>query len=629
MDSTTRQAGESVPNGRVRRRRFLAVAGGAATAAILAACGETPVVPTSAPTSAPVTRMATTSAATPATTGAMVPPPTVAPTMTAATAVATTAPATAATAAPAPTTTARPTTAAAAMTAGGNDAVIPSPNPEIGVPEAYRRLPPPFKAVPETPGRGGRTTAFVISYDPPAPGRENNRYWQELDKRLGTAFDATIAPSADYEAKFAAVIAGGDLPDLVFFSPPPGYERVLLQGAFTDLTPYLTGDGLKEYPNLARFPAAVWRNSALNKKIYGVPRPRFIATSTFYFRQDWAEKVGFATQKNADDVFNMFVGMSKMDPDGNGRADTFGISSNSPRPTLAMTNFAAMFRAPNEWRLNPDGTLTHMIETDEYRATLDFARRLWAAGAYHPDAANLTTNQNKDLFYAGKIGAYDDGLSGLFSSAGARAKTRELNPTSKVSGWVPPGHDGGKPSFHRAIGYFGFTAIPARVGRMGAERVKELLRLMNYFAAPIGSEENTFLAYGLENVHFTYKNGLPVKNDLGKAEIGTVSGTQGVVLAGLTNPPQVALYDEPGDAEEMQKLQANLLSTGIDNPTWGYYSPTAAMSNAILAQLRADALASVITGRSPLASWNDTIRDWRSRGGDAIRKEYEAAIKGA
>ena len=625
MDSTTRQVSIRVLGGRVRRRHFLSVAGGAATAAILAACGETPAAPTTAPTAAvPATRAVTTGAAT----GGTTTPATMSATTTAPTTAATAPTAAATTAAATPPTTAATTAATTgAMTAGSNDAIIPSPNPEIGVPDAYRRLPPPFKAVPETPGRGGRTSAFVISYDPPAPGRENNRYWQELDKRLGTAFDATIAPSADYEAKFAAVIAGGDLPDLVFFSPPPGYERVLLQGAFTDLTPYLTGDGLREFPNLARFPSAVWRNSALNKKIYGVPRPRFIATSTFYFRQDWAEKVGFGTQKTADDVFNMFVGMSKMDPDGNGKADTFGLSSNSPRPTLAVTNFAAMFRAPNEWRLNPDGSLTHMIETDEYRQTLDFARRLWAAGGYHPDAANLTTNQNKDLFYGGKIGAYDDGLSGLFSSAGARAKTRELNPTSKVTGWVPPGHDGGKPTFHRAIGYFGFTAIPAKVGR-DKERVKELLRLLNYFAAPIGSEENTFLAYGLENVHFTYKNGLPVKNDLGKAEIGTVSGTQGVVLAGLTNPPQVALYDEPGDAEEMQKLQANLLSTGIDNPTWGYYSPTAAMSSAILAQLRADALASVVTGRSPLASWNDTVRDWRSRGGDMMRKEYEAAIKG-
>lgn len=35
-----------------------------------------------------------------------------------------------------------------------------------------------------------------------------------------------------------------------------------------------------------------------------------------------------------------------------------------------------MFRAPNNWRLNSDGTLQKDFETDEYKAALEFTNKL-------------------------------------------------------------------------------------------------------------------------------------------------------------------------------------------------------------------------------------------------------------
>lgn len=504
---------------------------------------------------------------------------------------------------------------------------IPSPNPDLGVPDAYTKLTPPFpKSVPMIPGKGGKVTAFLINYDPPVPPKSDNLYWQELEKRLGVTYDATMVDSSGYEQKFAATLAGGDIPDLTFFSPPPGYEKILLQGAFTDLTEYLTGSALKDYPNLAAFPSVLWKNVALNKKIYGVPRPRLLGSNSFYFRQDWAEKTGHGVQKNADDVFDMFVKMAKNNPDG--KKDAYGLSASSPRPQFAVDILCQMFRAPNTWRLNGDGSLTHTWESDEYKQAIAYTRRLWEAGAFHPDTATNGTQQNKDLFYSSRIGAYNDGFPGLFGSGGARGQTRKLSaPNSNVTSWVPPGFDGGKGVYHKAIGYFGFTAIPAKVGK-DKERVKELLRVLNWLAAPIGSEENTFTAYGIEGTHFTFKDALPVKNDRGRAEIGVVSGgAQGIVLASLTNPPQVALYDQAGDAEEAQQVQAKLLANGIENAVWGYYSQTNSQQGALLAQLQGDALASVITGREQLGYWDTFLKDWRSRGGDQARKEFQDSIK--
>lgn len=594
------------------RRTVLRAALGVAGTTILAACGGNATTPTtggSAPTTA-------------ATVGATATTARPAGTATGATGGAAATTASSVTVAGSPT---RASTSPASSPAGAASPAAQAvdgkiPSPAEGVPDAYTKLPKPYKSSTSPPGKGGKVTAFQITYDPPTPGRDQNQYWQELEKRMNVSpYEVTLAPSANYDEKFAATIAGGDIPDLVMFTPPPGYARLLQQGAFTDLTSYLTGDGLKEFPNLATFPSVLWKNVAFNKKIYGVPRPRFLANNAFYFRQDWAEKVGFGQQKNADDVFNMFVAMTKNDPDGNGKPDTFGLSSSSPRPGMALDVLQQLYRVPNGWRQNPDGTLTRSFETEEFKQALAYTRKLWEAGAFHPDAATLTTNQNKDLFFGSKIGAYSDGLAGLMGSGGARGKTHELTPNANVTAWVPVGHDGGKPTYHKYIGFFGFTAISAKAGK-DKERVKELLRILNYMASPFGSEEAIFNGNGIEGVHHTVKpDGTRIKTDLGKTEIGP--------LTGLTNAPQVAYYDVAGDAQDMQKIQVDLLSTAIDNPTWGLFSQTEVAKSAELTQLEADRRVAIVLGREPLSAWDQFIKDWKSRGGDQIRKEYEEALK--
>ncbi|MCA1667038.1 MAG: hypothetical protein LC793_06495, partial [Thermomicrobia bacterium] len=112
---------------------------------------------------------------------------------------------------------------AAASPVAAVDGKIPSSNPQAGIPDAFTKLPPPFTSVPNIPGKGSHVTVFNITYDPPVPGKSDNMFWQELEKRLGVTWDVTLAPRADYEAKFATVLASGDLPDFVYLTPPPGW----------------------------------------------------------------------------------------------------------------------------------------------------------------------------------------------------------------------------------------------------------------------------------------------------------------------------------------------------------------------------------------------------------------------
>jgi putative aldouronate transport system substrate-binding protein len=98
---------------------------------------------------------------------------------------------------------------------------------------------------------------------------------------------------------------------------------------------------------------------------------------------------------------------------------------------------------------------------------------------------------------------------------------------------VPPGHDGGKAVTDNSQGFIGFAAIPAKLGREEA-RVTELLRVCDYCRAPSGSEEATFVRYGLPGVHHDLKEGFPGLTDAGKAEIGALSNIAGATMSSST-----------------------------------------------------------------------------------------------
>jgi putative aldouronate transport system substrate-binding protein len=77
----------------------------------------------------------------------------------------------------------------------------------------------------------------------------------------------------------------------------------------------------------------------------------------------------------------------------------------------------------------------------------------------------------------------------------------------------------------------------------------------------------------------------------------------------------------------MQQWCKDQLAFGIDNPTYGLYSPTAIAKNAELQTLTNDRMVAIITGREPLTSFDGFVNDWRSRGGDQMRKEFEQELK--
>jgi len=618
----------------VSRRRLLRTAlAGAATAAsgaLLAACGGTeaptePAAPTAAAAAKPTVATSSTMAVSPAATGisATVAPAAVATSgATSAAPNATSASASAPVPVPSPAGTTGHTGSAAPVPTPDASGKIPSLAP--GVPDAYTKFPAPFKSVAMIPGKGTKVTALIVAYNPPPPPREQNKWWQELEKRLGITFEPIIQPADGYPEKLSSLVASGSLPDLTFlyFEQVPDQYKAIQQGAYTDLTSELSGASLKQYPNLALFPDYLWKNSAVSGKLYGAPRSLLLTGAQMMWRKDWAEKFGNPAPKNADEFADLMTKFTKGDPNGTGKQDSYAIHT-IQQFAFGLSFFSNMFRVPNLWRKNPDSTLTAYLETEEFKNTLAYQKRLYDLGIFHPDTATGNRTQRKDYITSGKVGMVEDALTSWAGANpnGYRDTARKLNnnPKINVTTIVPPGFDGGKATIDLGTGFTGVAAVPAKVGK-DKERVKELMRVIDYFSAPYFSEEWTFLNYGLEGIHHMKQaDGTLVKTDQGVQEIGDLNN--------LSGPLTTYWYPIPGDAQEAQLAVRDILALGQENPVQSVFSPTNSAKAGILNQMRIDRVGSIVTGRDPLSALDGFVKDWRAAGGDQARKEYEQALK--
>lgn len=518
--------------------------------------------------------------------------------------------------------------ASSALRAGAQDAATPQvPEGAIvsdveGVPNAYTKYPEPFTTVDEVPGNGDTVSMLTLSYSPPPTPHDENTFWTGLEERLGVTWKADVVPISGYAEKIATVFAGGDLPDLFYLLPGPSrpiiYEA-MDQGAFHDLTDFVTSDAINEYPNLAALPDYLWDAVRINGRVWGFPKPVLRNNDPTYYRKDFADALGVEIT-DGESLSEFLVGVSKDDPDGNGKADTFGLSPYGGAWDAQMIN--QVFRVPYGWRLNDDGTLTNSIETDEYRQALAFCRDLYEAGAYHPDAASLTVEQATDLMKAGQTGMGYNGFAAVFGASGFLHTVNQVVPDADVEPIVLPGHDGGEGVTYRTQGFFGLTAISAKAAQ-DEDKLHELLRILDYLFAPFGSEEFTFLNYGIVGEHSDELEGGGFElNDKGRAD-------RSALVYPFLSENFFYYPGVPGEAERAQKFNEEMAKVAIENPTAGIYSKAAADTGAVTAQLVSDKYTEIVTGRAELDSWDDVIEDWRSRGGDDQRAEYEEAIKTA
>lgn len=509
--------------------------------------------------------------------------------------------------------------------------VLPSPIPAhpadgevistiANVPPAFVSYPKPWVSVPEKPGKGGSFTTMQINYQPPPPTLSKNTWLQEFNRRIGATQKATLVSDETIAQKTQTFIGSGDLPDIFYLNlgKAPAAVSAVQQGAFIDLSEYLSGTGDKAFPNLGRIPQVSWQNSAISGGLFGVPRPEpLLASGMPLYRADWVRRMGGSFPTNADEFADFLKAFHSGNPIGTGQK-TWAWGSVSPGDQECIMT---MFGVPNLWLLSGD-KLVKDIESDEFEACLEWLVTMWKAGVFHPNSASNTYQQHQDLWTSGQLGLFGYGLLPGLTYLPFTPVKGVKDPYNDIAPVLSPGVHGGKGHYYQGIGNYGMFCIPAKHAKDKA-RVRELLGIIDYMAAPFGSEEFTFMNYGIEGHNYSMKNGIPTPstNTALQAELASAYGP---------SPFEVNIFipGPPSHSVSVQKYYEESVPGSVANPVANLITPTLIAKDADLTRTIHDGFIAIVTGRQSLSGGLKSLRhQWASQGGEKLRQELQDALQ--
>jgi putative aldouronate transport system substrate-binding protein len=503
---------------------------------------------------------------------------------------------------------------------------LPSTGP--GIDDGFVNYPRnPARALPdEAPGLGSTVSYFGYGYYTPPTPLDQNPAWQEVNRQLNVTVMPSSASAPDYPAKLATMMAGNDLPDIMYLlSGLAAAQNIprFLQAICADLSPYLSGDNIKRFPNLAAIPAYAWRSagSVIDGRVYTIPIPAALTGvyTLFHNTEMWDAEIGPGyVPTSAADFKRVLQQLNRP------QENRWAIAAFAPRsgadPSYALPAFASVFGAPNGWALDSSGKLIRDRETDEYKAAVDYVRDLVASGLYHPNQPTYNQATVRADFVGRRFAVTQASPGGPWADLWFRGLQQNPPMHSKP---IPlfPAEPGGKLSHYQHQGFIGANAFK----KASSERIEELLRIANWLAAPFGSQEHMLLNYGLPELDYSLDtNGNPVPTDRGLQDSLYVGWTY------IARPP-VVLYNAgiPDYARIQQAVQQELLAHAVADPTIGHYSETSFGKGKVVDQTFVEGIDQIIAARRPMSDFDGLVKDWADNGGDQMRREFMESIASA
>jgi putative aldouronate transport system substrate-binding protein len=288
---------------------------------------------------------------------------------------------------------------------------------------------------------------------------------------------------------------------------------------------------------------------------------------------------------------------------------------------LGIGGYAQMFGAPNMWGMDSSGKVVRDRETEQFKAAVGYVRDLWTSGLYWPDAP--TNNDQRANFVGKKFAVSVEGFGNSWNDFWLRGL--QQNPQTHFDIILPFAADANtKVQSYITGGYISTNVMK----KASPDRVKEILRIVDYLAKPFGTQEDLLITYGLAPADYTIAaDGNPTLTTDGK------SRSQYVPWQYLGERPYATYYAGiPDYAKHVNQVEIAIVDPkiAVADVTLGYYSPTQASAAGKQAdQAFQDGLNNIMVARDPLSNLDQLVKTWQDAAGNKIKSEYNEAIAAA
>ncbi|MGG1554587.1 extracellular solute-binding protein [Paenibacillus ferrarius] len=458
-------------------------------------------------------------------------------------------------------------------------------------------------------------TLSLIQPDGGRVWRDDNPVTKLIEKRTNVKLSVNMLPNNDFNSKYNALAASGEIPDMSRLGSFD-YQKFVDQGLFLDVTPYLD----QFAPNLIKnLKPELWELTKYNGKQYVIPYENAAGKEVPVIRRDWLDVLNMKMPTNLDEFEQIMKAFTYGDPDRNGKNDTYGIGTVNTYAESFMPIFGAFGISPgmfaNSVPMNSylkDNKIYPVAISSEYKAALSYIKNLWDAKVIDPEIFTIKSDQATQKAAQGRIGYFNAWWSFAPQTLGQQLKMKEIVPNSD---WEPvfPGIKG--PEGKSGMLSFGNLGAVVAISSK-TKNVEAILRFLDYLSTDEGWELSH---YGIKGEHYNdiYSGRTPVGQKafdekwldplsqiVSRQELGqrvSVSSKDPVQIENNRFIETAAKYNLYQDVFYGIPLTDEQKSYGPD-----------------VAKYEEEMFIKFVTGKEQLSKWDDYVAAWKRKGGEAL-----------
>ncbi|WNR45553.1 type 2 periplasmic-binding domain-containing protein [Paenibacillus roseipurpureus] len=346
--------------------------------------------------------------------------------------------------------------------------------------------------------RGNITVAVYDNGKVPADQGTMEKNWltEWLNKNGPVDVKFVPIPRTKDTEKYNLLFASGDAPDLIWSYDSALKAQLISQKQVMPLEDLIDKSSTTYKKLLGQFPSLKKLSTSPDGHIYQIGKvnaetvtPNFILT----IRQDWLKKLNLPIPQTTEDLYNTAVAFATKDPDGNGKADTYGMN----------LSFVGGLEVDQIF-----GNIPPIIENgkainpwDRLQAATDFKKKLFDAGAVDKEfLLDKDGAKAKQAFTNGKLGIYGyyvdrnpyDALLKNDANADVVAIAYPKGPYGQFSGALNP------------------SAQVVGLVNAKAKDPKAVMKFIDFLSEPATMK---MMKYGEEGTDYKLDNGCPVLVD--------------------------------------------------------------------------------------------------------------------
>lgn len=435
----------------------------------------------------------------------------------------------------------------------------------------------------------------------------------------------------DSDEKLSAMIASGNIPDVMFLREP----EIWIPFARQNILAPLTVEQVRA--NAPRYSAAIdekneklWMSGTDAGQLWALPQiieHEYVHVGII--RKDWLDKVGISfVPKTLEEYETVFERFANGDPDGNGIDDTYGLTGMGGHQVRQFDSiFGAFGVMPGQWKVTESGEVASDTVSPKAREALRLLNKWYASGYIHPECVTDSGDSSTTKFMNGLIGViFDEGGLFMENTVGGqrnRKRLRKNQPNAEISfGYPPEGGDGSRGSF-----FWGPRSNFVGFGKQMSEKPELLNKVLNILDDLCYDEELSTREYwGVFGKHCDYidseakeSGGLMYLSPYTDAAERKKAGLGGFfnLLKGTPNEGQtmaVANYEKDMFFVEEKSCEDVLLRMFL--PSKPEYQEKLDLYKSV-------SYSKFITGERSLEEWDSFVEEFMAMGGRQLTKEAQ------